>query len=248
VWVVLCETNDLPALWAYHGLSERGIAPLELITGDDLLCGLRWRHQIGRGGAEIDITFSDGRTIRGSAISGALNRLVSAPAAYLSAVPADRDYAAQEFFALFMSWLHCLPGTVLNRPTSQGLSGHWRHRSEWAVLAARAGLRTLPYRMTSREVAPDLWLDGSPPNGGTIRNVIVMEGHVIGAPPLPDVVAGCRRLAELSRTGLLGIDLIRDPDGSWLFAAATPQPDLRVGGIPLLDTLATLLGWRSGGS
>lgn len=244
MWVVLCEPNDSPALWACRGLSERGIAPLEIITGDELLYGPRWRHRIGRGGAGIDITLSGGRKIRGSAVSGALNRLVSAPAPDLLAVPADRDYAAQEFFALFMSWLHCLPGTVLNRPTPQGLSGYWRHPSEWAILAARAGLRTLPYRMTSREVAPDLWPDGSPPDG--VRNVIVVEDRVIGAPPLPDVVAGCRRLAELSRTGLLGIDLVRDPDGSWVFAGATPQPDLRSGGAPLLDALAMALSRRTG--
>ena len=246
MWVVLCESNDLPALWAYRGLAERGAAPVELITRDVLLRGPRWCHRIGRDGTtDVDIELPDGRALRGSATKGVLNRLVSAPAPYFLAVPADRDYATQEFFALFMSWLHCLPGTVLNRPTPQGLSGRWRDQSEWTVLAAKAGLATLSYQMASLEGARDSAFHGSSLNAGEVRNVIVAEDHVIGAPSVPGVVEGCRRLAELSHTGLLGIDLLHGRNGSWPFLAATPHPDLRIGGAALLDALVSVMGHRA---
>jgi hypothetical protein len=245
VWIVLCESNDLPALWAYSGLAKRGAAPLELITGDDLLYSPRWCHRIGTDGTtDIDIGLADGRTLRGSATKGVLNRLVTAPAPSFLAAPADRDYATQEFFALFMSWLHCLPGAVLNRPTPQGLSGRWRDQSEWTVLAAKAGLDTLSYQMASLEDASDSAFHGSSLGAGEVQNVIVAEDHVIGAPSVPGVVEGCRGLAELSHTSLLGIDLLHGRDGSWLFLAATPHPDLRIGGAALLDALASAMGHR----
>ena len=53
---------------------------------------------------------------------------------------------------------------------------------------------------------------------------------------------GCRRLAELSHTALLGVEFTTSSAGPWTFAGATPMPDLRLGGEALLDALASAPG------
>jgi hypothetical protein len=50
------------------------------------------------------------------------------------------------------------------------------------------------------------------------------------------------RLAQLAETHLLGIELgFNASANAWMFAQATPLPDLTVGGEPLLDALAAEL-------
>jgi hypothetical protein len=52
-------------------------------------------------------------------------------------------------------------------------------------------------------------------------------------------------LATSADTGLLGIDLLVE-DGQWVFAGATPLPDLTGGGPTLLDAIARQLGAGGG--
>jgi hypothetical protein len=52
------------------------------------------------------------------------------------------------------------------------------------------------------------------------------------------VLAGATRLARLAGASLLGVEF----GPGWTFAAASPTPDLRAGGTPLLDLLASSLG------
>jgi len=61
-----------------------------------------------------------------------------------------------------------------------------------------------------------------------------------GQPLPPDLAAGAARLAEAVGAQTLGVDLVR-ADGRWVFAGATPLPDLRAGGPPVLDALAQVL-------
>lgn len=181
------------------------------------------------------------------AVGGTLNRLVGTPPSALAGAQADdRDYAAQELFALFLSWLHCLPGPMLNRPTPQGLSGAWRHDSEWAVLAAQAGLRTVGYRMTSEAAAARWSFSDEALQEERVDTVLVVGGRLVGGPKANDVTQGCLRLAELAQTELLGIDLVEDRRGAWAFLQAVPQPELRLGEETFLDALTDcLLGDRS---
>jgi hypothetical protein len=69
----------------------------------------------------------------------------------------------------------------------------------------------------------------------------VVGRHVFGESAPSSILSGCRRLARLTGTHLLGIDFTADPDGAWTFAGAAPQPDLRLGGSALLDALAWAL-------
>jgi hypothetical protein len=236
MWLVLCEDHDAAALWAHRGLAARGLEATELVTSWSLRNATRWVHRLGPAGCELEVTLADGREIRSGAVHGVLNRLLSAwDPQFDLARDGDREYAIQEIHAFYVSWLHALPGPVLNRPHMQGLSGRWRHTSEWLALGARAGLPTRSCPLDAGQPPP--WL-ASPE--ADVRTVITVGGQVVGA-PAAGLVHGCRRLAELSGTALLGTHFRLDALG-WHLVGATPQPDLRLGGEALLDALAAALG------
>jgi hypothetical protein len=230
MWLVLCDRTDHAALWAYRGLAARGLEPLELVTADALAYALRWEHRVGAAGASVQVELADGRRIDGRRVRGVLNRLVAVPDGQLSlAREEDRDYARQELYAFFLSWLACLPGRVVNRPVPQGLCGAWRHRSEWLALAAAAGLETVPFRM-----------DGDAPTDGFVaatRVVPVVDGEALGEGLPASFRAGCARLAELAGAVVLGVELA----SGGLVSGATPLPELRLGGERALDLLAAAL-------
>ena len=244
--LVLCSSNDVSALWAYQGLRRKGLDDVRLISSEMLGYGLRWIHRVGSNGATVDITLADGQKIRDDSVDGVLNRLPAAPSDLLMVAPNDREYAVAEYTAFFMSWLYALPGPVLNRPTPQGLSGWWRHISEWASLASRAGLPTPVYRQSSYDhiYGPS---EKCTQSGGmslfsagtSTKNVIVVGNNVTGDQAPQNIIEGSQRLSELSGTELLGIEYVISPSNIWEFSAATPLPDLRKGGEMLLDALAS---------
>ena len=199
-------------------------------------------------GCVTRITLANGVVLDNALVRGAVNRLTGV-AAELGAASDDRDYAVQELYALLLSWLHSLPAPVVNRPAPQGLGGAWRHSSRWVQLAARAGLPVKDYRRTSADPRAVLYSDPPlVPPGTPVQTVLVLAGHAAG-PPVPRSIAeGCRRLAELASTTLLGVDLALDEEGAWTFAGATPLPDLISGGEPFLDLLAAVLRSAPGGA
>ena len=243
MWLVLCHTSDDAALWAYDGLVDHGLAPIELITAEMLACSLRWIHRIGPKCRHVEFTLADGRQIDGTRVRGTLNRLQWIPPEALSvAEPDERQYASQELYAFFMGWLYSLPEPVVNGATAQGLSGRWRYPTEWQCLAGQAGLPTRPFRiggqdhdavvMATVESAPD-----KPPR----RTVMLLDGKALGEGIPSEVEDGCRQLGQLAGARLLGIEFEVSPQGSWVFINASVTPDLRLGGKPLLAELAAFL-------
>jgi hypothetical protein len=111
--------------------------------------------------------------------------------------------------------------------------------------ASRAGLVSIGYRSGSMEVPPVDRL--------TVLAILGRLVDDLSAGALPDEVReGCARLAARHGSGVLGIDLVPHL-GSWLFAAATPVPDLRAGGPTVVAALGAALtggapapeGWSS---
>lgn len=239
MWLVICAAGDLAALWAARGLEARGLRPLEIVTAEALAYNSRFAHRLTANHPSVEITLADGRVINGATIRGTLNRLQFIPAAHLDgANAADRQYAEQELFALYLSWLYGLPGQMLNQPTPQGLGGEWRHPSEWAWLAMRAGLLTMPYQQNELRAAPTPEALASI----TTRTLIVVQDTCCGGSDVPpSIAAACVRLARLSATSLLGLNFHLTQTGYWIFIDATPLPDLRLGGAALLDRLAGAL-------
>jgi hypothetical protein len=227
MWTVLCNSHDHAAIWASDGLRKRGLAPVELVTAECLAFSPAWEHRVGSDGAQVKIALQDGRVLCSSRIRGVLNRL-SAPSHDLIAYAnsADREYANCELQAFYLSWLNSLTGVIMNRPSPLGLSGGWRHTSEWADAVDRGYFSLTP--------------EGTVPS-----TVIVLRDRVFGA-VMPDAInAACIRMARAENMDLFGVDLYADADGKWMFGHANPTPNLVIGGEPLLDYMAELL--KTGG-
>lgn len=230
--LVFCEPHDTSALWAAAGLARRIDGPVDVVTGEMLGEARTWEHRIRGDVAEVEITLGDGRQISSRWPQPVLNRLSFAPSERLRRVGGeDADYAVLEFQALFLSWLTALPGPVLNRPSPQFLAGHWRNPVGWAVLAARAGLATVPFRSTDDQQAPL----------GEVTVFVLMQ-RLVAPPGVPEsVLDACLRLAALAGDDLLGIQLTTAGDPPWRFVGATPRPDLTYGGDGLLDLITDVL-------
>ncbi len=233
--LVLCDDYDASALWAANCLAERGRA-VSVVTASHLDAARRWDHRIERSGTtSVSIDLADGRRLSDSDGAAVLNRLTFLSSNRINAVAGeDRDYAVQEMNALVLSCLYALPGPMLNRPTTQGLGGNWRHPSAWAVLAGRAGLAAPPYRQSCGTDPNEAWQPRPAPATVT---VFAVAGHLVASPAMPQATwESCLRLARLAGDALLGIELI-ERGGCWEFQAASPRPDLVLGGEPLIDLL-----------
>jgi hypothetical protein len=238
MWLILCSEADEAALWLRSQLKERGMAPLELVAGELLGSALRWEHEVGKDGAWFKVELQDGRQIDSRDVKGAVNRITAAGEAVRNpASAADRQYAMQEFAALLMSALHALPGPVMNRPTASGLSGAWRHPAEWVWMAGQAGLPVLPY-VSESPTAPDAGWGWRPvvPYGAPVDTAFVVEDRVTGDVP-ERLHNGCAALAQKAGASLLGVDFLKDLQGTLWFAGAGPLPDLRRGGPPLVEAV-----------
>jgi hypothetical protein len=241
MWLVLAPAADSSALWVWQGLRGRGLVPVEFVSVELLVRSPRWVHRLGGAGESTAVVLSDGRLIRSEEVRGALNRIGwVAPETLTGVAEEDREYAGQELHAFFLSWLNALPGNVLGRPTPQGLCGRWRHLSEWVVLAALAGLPTPTYRQGSVDAAEAAPFSLAPP-GAPLRTVIAVNGRSVGRGAPPAILAGASHLAALAGSDLLGVDFAVAPDGEWMFAGASPAPDLAAGGEELLELLAATL-------
>jgi hypothetical protein len=235
--LVICPPTDRSGLWVYRELARRGLR-VDLATTEMLEDAPRWQHTISSDSAEFRVTLRDGRLIRSDQLTGVFNRISWAPSAQLleAVVSGDRAYASQEWWAFFLSWLQCVHAPVLNRPTPQGLCGRFRHQVEWALLAQRAGLRVPGYLTHLQSSSERAERQPSTPN--LVVTVIVLQGDIFGPPELPKAIQeGCRRLACLAETELLGISFGRAPKRGWSFAGASPCPDLTSGGALLIDGL-----------
>lgn len=244
---ILCPANDLPALWAYQGLKRRGLSSLEIITTEALVYNRRLEHRLGDDYTITGITLADGRVLYGAEYHSILNRINALPIEHFrNASPADRQYAAQEQQAVFLSWLHGLPGVLINRPGARGLCGDLPSPAEWIWLAGCVGLPTLPFKQCDSQVPQDY--AGA---GNSTSQVIVLDSQVFGQPKTLKQLSlqssqesfrlSIARLAELSRLRLMGIGFYFTSSGEPRFASATPLPDLRLGGEALLDALVEAL-------
>jgi hypothetical protein len=237
VWLLLCNSTDRSALWAASRLRERGLQPLIVLTPELLHYSFHWEHRLRRDGVStVAFTLADGRRIDGRSIDGILNRVPVVPAHLLQhLVEADRAYAQQEWTALHMSWMAALGVPVLNLPVMEGLCGAWRHRSEWAWLAGQAGLDVDVYVQAVPSAAAPAETDREAP---PVRTIIAIDGRGIGGHLDEGLADACGRLGVLAKTRILGVDLDAQTAA---FVSASPLPDLRTGGEPLIDALASAL-------
>lgn len=237
MWLVLCPADDLPALWAHARLRERLGPDVELVTQEALAAALSWNHWLSADEVGVGVRLADGRTIDSRRVRGTLNRIVQCNPLHLTLANAgDREYAEQEFNALFLSALSALPDPVFNRPTPQGLAGAFRHPAEWVWRAADAGLPTEPLILSAESADPSWGWHRPFTPGRTLERALVIGDRVLGA-PAPGLEVGCIALAHAVGTGILGVDFEVERGQAW-FHGATPLPDLRSGGDDAIAAIA----------
>ncbi len=237
MWLVLCSNRDTAGLWAHQELQQRLGPGVTLVTQETLAGARRWAHWLEDGSVGFEVELSDGRRVESRSTRGALNRMTHCVPPHLSLVSGgDRNYAQQEFQALLLSLLEALPEPCLGRPSAQGLSGAWRHPSEWCWRAADAGLPVRPYRLGVDAADDPTWGWRLPPPAVGTQTTFVVGPHVINAPD-PRLEAGCLALAKGVDDGLLGIEFELAEEGP-VFHTAVPTPDLRLGGDVLIEALA----------
>ncbi len=233
--LVLCDENDVSALWAAEALRARGLSPT-VLTGADLAAAQRWEHRVGTGMVGCEILLCGGGVLRSRDVGAVLNRLPTVPWNWQRRVGgADRDYAIQEMYAFYLSWLHGLPGRKLNPPTPQGLCGNPRHPSVWAALAGRVGLPMRPFRQTSEDDPESHWR-AAPPSAATLH---VVGARVVGPQSLVrSHEEACLRLSKVAGAPLLGVNFLPDSDGVWRMTGASIMPNLSGNGEEMADALA----------
>jgi hypothetical protein len=266
-WLVVCSTEDEPALWAYDRIRERSSAPVELVTDADL-AGAVWDHRVGEHGVSTEIRLPDGRIVLSDSIGATLDRLVFVPTNVTAQLAApDREYGYSEFSALLLSWLAGLTGPVLDPPTTRGLGGAWRSPGEWALVAAEVGLGCVPISTDSASIDDGEWraVTGWPSTDQAswidwrpylaIPEDAIVVGEVVFSERDPDD----RRVGDLrqpsqgiashlievalawaddrSSTGPATRSSARIADGSPRLRGVTPMPDLRAAGEQLIDAL-----------
>jgi hypothetical protein len=230
--LLLSQRGDAVADWLAAGLRARGRA-VEHVTADRLLGARRIEHRLGAAPPSFSVELADGPVLRSGELRRVWNRLTTVPDWPPGAdTSQDGDYARQELFALWLSWLESVSCPVRNRPGPQGLSGVWLARLQWAVLARRAGLPVAEVELAPGAEDGDA-LAGALP--GPL--VLVAAGAVFGAPAAESLVGGCRALASAVGAELLELRFVADHDG-WRFHSASTLPDLRRGGDALIDRLA----------
>jgi hypothetical protein len=217
VHLLLCDAWDAPALWAARAFAASG-RPVQVVTSA-VLMRTRFEHRVGADGASTVLELPTGQRIDTVEVKGTLNRLTGPRMELLPPVRrGDCEYAVQELWAFWLSWLRTLPAPVLNAPSPAGLSGARMERSDWEARADRLGLP-----ISDRRRAQHL--------------LIVCGGSVVGPRAPSAAVASARELSEAACCPLLGVYF----DDAWAFADATTHPDLRRGGEPLAAALVRAL-------
>lgn len=240
MWLVICDPHDAAALWAARGLRARGLTPLELVAPMELACAERFELRIGGvGPAEAQATLASGLHLCSASVRGCLNRCTPLPHPMLLRLgPIDRDYLQAEWEAVLLAWLGAFDETsaIVNAAQPWALGGRAIHPLSWAGLAQRAGLDTPPARCgASGPEAPRPDLDDR------LTTHLVMGGRTFPPAPKP-CEAALQRLQQASGLRLLGATLAHRSAASPRFCGGDAMPDLRLGGEPFLDLLASELG------
>ena len=231
--LVLAEPADAGALWLRSQLKRHLATEVQVVTPAGLVLARSIVHRLTSERTESCFQFSDGRTLRVSAVQGIINRITAAPTVHFArAEHAEREYAATELHAFLLGWLASLECPLLNSPAPESLAGPSHSRLVALHFAALAGL--YGRRATVAADAPQ------PPMHTATGNVaihFVLDGQVIG-PLLPAATRDALILfARLWGARLVQIETVHD-GGRYEFVSATSVVDFRAGGGALVHAIA----------
>lgn len=203
--------------------ARRGAHAVTVVSPRQLAVARRWVHTVAPDGTTAtEIRLSDGGCVPGSP-GAVLNRIDGVtPVRFARANARDRDYAAMELHALFVSWLAGLPCPVVNPVNGNGSAGLLAP-PYWLLAARRAGL---PVVRAGRTVGTRAGHHATPsPARFPAGTVLVAGRHASG------VLAGrfgerCLEVARATGCPLLEFRFVRET-GAVRLSAVDPRPGLR---------------------
>ena len=260
-FLILAHQGDATAIHVAARLSQRHRPEdTRLVSMEEIVFAPRWSHTLNGAKAKAALTLRDGTEIHGDRIGIVFNRLqyLDMPH-FATSDKADREYAAMEMFALFLSWLKALSCPIINPVSSQNLAGPIHSSLAWQQLAGKAGLPTVRLRLTSslrRYSVSDLIPYPSAPGaignvpaclteaaGDQFAHAFVAGKEVLGDVPT-SLMPGCAQLASLSGFEVLLIHFASlRSDGSWKFNGIDPYPAITE--RPAIEAIVRLLEARS---
>lgn len=203
--------------------ARRGGSAVTVVSPRRLAAASRWVHTVAPDGTTAtEIRLADGGCVPGSP-AAVLNRIDGVtPVRFACAGARDRDYAAMELHALFVSWLAGLPCPVVNPVNGNG-SAAPAAPPYWLLAARRAGL---PVVRTGRTVGTRAGRHRVTPPAARIPagSVLVAGRHAAGA-LAGRFGEGCVEVARATGCPLLEFRFVRE-SGAVRLAAVDPRPGL----------------------
>ena len=200
--------------------------PVRLVSTAELsLAG--WSHRIDPAGrTSTTLRLRDGTSFDSPPdVSVAYLASTTPVPRFLRAAAGDRDYAAAEFRALMVSWLHSLGDRVVNAPSGTEPNGPAWSPGRWLIEAAGVGLPVAHARYaTSARLLPDR--HGPPgaqrfpvlPHTTAGHTVLLAGDHVAGS--LADEFRpACAELSKRSGCRVISLQLGPGPSGPGVVSA-----------------------------
>jgi hypothetical protein len=207
-----------------------------LVRPAELACA-SWTHTLRRNGqAATTVTLRSGQHISDDRLGAVLIRTESlAVPRFARSTSSDRNYAAAELRALFVSWVRSLATRAVNTPGGISLTGpSWTSR-RWLSEAQRAGLRVAPSVLASSARLVPGWrgrpydavrpIDAAQASSEGLASVTVANGRVIDRSNAIADKRACMRLAANADCRVLDMQLRLGAEGATVVHAG-PNPPL----------------------
>ena len=221
--LILADEGDPGAAAVASAVAaRRGAHAVTVVSPRRLAVARRWVHTVAPDGTTAtEIRMSDGVCVPGSP-GAVLNRIDGvSPVRFARAAARDRDYAAMELHALFVSWLAGLPCAVVNPVTGNGSAG-LLPPPYWLLAARRAGL---PVVRTGRTVGTRA---GHHATGSAARfpaGSVLVTGRRASGALAGRFGDGCVEVARATGCPLLEFRFVRE-NGAIRLSAVDPRPGL----------------------
>lgn len=223
---VLCDREDVDALWLAHALSQSG-EDVDCVLPGELVHGSTLSYRIGADGTVSTLRTRDGLNLNGDSLGLVINRIRELPAGPSDPVTGDGLYLAEERRAVIAAWLRSLPCPVLNPPRASTLGGPSFSIPVWRTIARRHGLRIRPWHHCAQET----------PAQRSLCGIVVGDRFIDPSGDLPP--ANAAALVAMARhvgAPVLGATFVPCVD-DWEFLDATPLPPFASGGQALVDAV-----------
>lgn len=151
--LLVCHPYDEATMCLYDYCKKKGLKDIMHINADVLTSSFYWRYAVNSfDNDDLEIKLYNGKTVDVKNVSIFFNRIQYVHMGMWDrAEKGEKDYATQEFYSFFLSWLHSFGRKIVNKPTPGDLSGVHRHKAIWRYMAQEFGIPVLDIEIDSHK-------------------------------------------------------------------------------------------------